>query len=133
MVTLHILRYLQENGFGTIDTDLFFEKLPLDKTGVAIYSRGGERAYGRSRCVQNFDLYCRGSSDLTGADKLDKIAAFFSENYDNLCDLPTISGVSNRQYTNARITVIDNVENLGLDDNDRIIYRLGATIIYAKL
>lgn len=133
MVTLHLLQYLLENGFGTaIDSDLFFEKLPLDKNGVAIFSRGGERSYGRRRSIQRFDLYSRGSSDLTGADKLDKIATFFQDTYDETCELPTIPSVSNRQYNKARITAIDNVENIGLDPQDRVIYRLGAQVIYEK-
>lgn len=133
MVTLHLLQYLLENGYGTaLDTDLFFEKLPLDKTGLAIYSRGGEGSYGRSRAVQSFDLYSRGTSDLTGADKLDKIKAFFAENYDNLCELPTVPNISNRQYKKARITTIGGVENLGIDENDRVIFRLGASVIYEK-
>ena len=133
MITLHLLEYLKDNGFGTaIDTDLFFEVLPLGKEGLAIFSRGGEATYGRRRCVQRFDLYSRGSSNLTGYDKLDKVRTFFSDNYDNLCDLPTIDGVSDRVYKKARITAIDNVENLGLDENDRVIYRLGAEIIYEK-
>jgi hypothetical protein len=133
MITLHLLQYLKENGFGTdIDTDLFFEKLPLDKTGVAIFSRGGERTYGRRRAVQAFDLYSRGSSDMAGYDKLEKIATFFSDNYDDLCTLPIIPDVSNRTYKKARITTIDNIENLGLDENDRVVYRLGATVIYEK-
>lgn len=133
MITLHLLEYLKENGFGSeINTDLFFEKLPLDKTGVAIFSRGGESAYGRNRRVQRFDLYSKGVSDLSGADKLEKIREFFANEYDNLCDLPIVEGVSNRVYKNARITVIDNIENIGLDPNDRIIFRLGAQIIYTK-
>lgn len=133
MITLHLLEYLKDNGFGTaIDTDLFFEVLPLGENGVAIFSRGGEATYGRRRCVQRFDLYCRGSSNLNGYDKLDKIRTFFSDNYDNLCELPVVPGISNRVYEKARITAIDNVENLGLDENDRVIYRLGAEIIYEK-
>jgi len=133
MVTLHLLEYLRNNGFGTaIDTDLFFEKLPLDKSGIAIFSRGGEATYGRRRCVQRFDLYSRGSSDLTGMDILDKIRTFFSDNYDDLCTLPAVPGVSNREYKRARITAMDNIENLGLDENDRVIYRLGAEVIYEK-
>ncbi len=133
MVTLHLLEYLKDHNFGTaIDTDLFFEKLPLDKTGIAIFSRGGERAYGRRWSAQNFDLYSRGSSDLTGADKLDKIALFFQDSYGEACTLPTVPGVSNRQYKKARITTIDGIENLGLDENDRVIYRLGATVIYER-
>lgn len=134
MVALHLLQYLKDNGFGTaIDTDLFYEKLPLDKNGVAIFSRGGPRAYGRRSAVQRFDLYSRGTSDLTGADKLDKIATFFQDSYDETCELPTVPGVSNRQYSKARITEIDNVENIGLDENDRVIFRLGAQVIYEKV
>jgi hypothetical protein len=133
MVTLHILEYLKDNSFGTaLDTDLFFEKLPLDKNGVGIFSRGGEAAYGRRRAVQRFDLYSRGSSDLLGYDKLDKIRTFFSDNYDELCELPTITGVSNRVYKKARITAIDNIENIGNDESDRVIFRLAAQIIYEK-
>lgn len=133
MITLHLLEYLKDNAFGTeIDTDLFFEKLPLDKIGVAIFSRGGEATYGRRRCVQRFDLYSRGSSDLTGYNILDNIKTFFSDNYDELCTLPQVEGISNRVYKKARITAIDNIENLGLDENDRVIYRLGAEIIYEK-
>lgn len=132
MITLHILQYLEDNGFGTIDTSLFFEKQPLDKNGVAIFSRGGERAYGRRRAIQRFDLYSRGNSDLTGADKLDKIATFFQDTYDETCELPAVPNVSNRQYKKARITEIDNVENIGLDETDRVIFRLGAQVIYEK-
>jgi len=132
MVTLHILKYLDDNGFGSMSSSLFFEKLPLGKSGVAIFSRGGEANYGRARCVQRFDLYSRGSSDLTGYDKLDKIRGFFADSYGETCTLPTISGVSTREYKNARIIAIDNIENIGLDDNDRVIYRLGAEIIYEK-
>lgn len=132
MVTLHLLQYLEDNNFGALNTTLFFEKLPLGKNGVAIFSRGGERAYGRKRAVQNFDLYSRGSLDTLGYDKLEKIAEFFASGYDNLCQLPTIENVSNRIYKKARITTIDNIENLGLDENDRVLFRLGAQIIYEK-
>lgn len=133
MITLHLLEYLKDNGFGTaIDTDLFFEKMPVGKNGVAIFSRGGEGNYGRAKCIQRFDLYCRGTSDLTGYDKLDKIRTFFAASYDSLCELPPVDGVSDRQYSKARITVMDNIENLGLDENDRVLFRLGASIIYDK-
>lgn len=133
MITLHLLQYLEDNGFGTRDEDLFFEVLPLDKVGVAIFSRGGEATYGRRTSTQRFDLYSRGTDNMTGMDILDKIRTFFSDNYDDLCELPIVPGVSNRQYIKARITLIDNVENIGLDANDRNIYRLGAQIVYQKL
>ena len=132
MVTLHLLEYLRVNGFGSaIDTDLFFEKLPLGKNGIAIYSVGGERPYGRRAKSQLFELESRGSSDTVGMDNLEKIAEHFASEF-VLCDLPTVSGVSNRKYTNCRIVDMGNIQNLGLDPNDRVIFKLTARLIYQK-
>lgn len=130
MVTLHILQLLADNGFGAIsgaNRTLFYEKLPLDKKGVAIFSRGTPLSRG-SRDAQSFDLYSRGESDLLGADKLEKIKEWFDNNF-TLCDLP-LTAKSNKLYKNATIEVISNVENLGLDENDRVIFRLAAVVNY---
>lgn len=133
MLTYHILRLLQDNGFGVIDTDLFWEKLPLDKSGIAIFSRGGETTYGAGRTkMQSFDLYCRGKSDMGGVQKLEKVMDFFAANYDETCQLPIIPGFSERIYNKATFASTDNIENLGLDENDRVIWRLGAIIYYQK-
>ena len=134
MITLHILQYLKESGFGTnIDSDLFFEVLPLGKNGIAIYSRGGLQERGRATVQQNFDLYIRGNSNTIGADKAEKVRTFLAASYGSVCDLPTVPTVSNRKYKNCRFVNIGNVENLGLDENDRIVYRLGAQINYNKI
>lgn len=130
MVTLHILQLLQDNGFGTIDTDLFWEKLPLGKSGVAIISRGGPVTYGRRNIGQNFDLYSRGTTDLLGAHKLEKIQEFFADNYPT-CDLP-VTPKSNKQYKKVRIMPREVVTNLGQDENDRVIFVTSAQVIYQK-
>lgn len=130
MVTLHILQLLQDNGFGTIDTDLFWEKLPLNKAGVAIYSRGGAVTYGKRKIGQNFDLYSRGTSDLRGADKLEKIQEFFAEEY-TVCTLPT-TAKSLKEYKKCRIVPTSTVQNQGIDENDRVIFVTSAQIIYEK-
>lgn len=132
MITLHLLQLLQDDGFGTIDTDLFWEKLPLKKNGVAIFSRGGELARGRNWATQGFDLYCRGSSDLKGAEKLEEIWQFMVENY-AVCDLPAVPEKSDRIYEQVRIIPVSNIENLGLDEGDRVMFRLSANIIYKKV
>ena len=133
MITLHILQFLADNGIGTaIDTDLFFEKLPSDKTGIAIFSRGGEQAYGRNTIAQSFDLYSRGTSDVIGMNELEKARTLFSESYGQMCTLPIVSGVSERKYTNVQFLTIDNVENIGVDENERVVYRLGASVIYRR-
>lgn len=132
MVTLHLLEYLRLNNFGTaIDTDLFFEKLPLEKNGIAIYSVGGERAYGRRSMSQSFELESRGESDILGMHNLEKIAEHFADEF-VICDLPTIDEVSTRQYKRCRIVDMGNILNLGLDPKDRVIFKLSARIIYSK-
>jgi hypothetical protein len=133
MVTLHILELLKDNGYGVdLNSDLHWEKLPLKKDGVAIFSRGGEQNYGRSRCVQRFDLYSRHSNSLVAYDKLDKIRLFLAESYGETCDLPTVPNKSNRVYNNVRFTVIDNIENIGVDGTDKVVFRLAAQIIYER-
>lgn len=133
MINLHLLEYLKDNNFGTaIDTDLFLELLPVGKTGIAIYSRGGESRTQNRVSSYQFDLYSRGSSNTTGYDKLEKIKTFFQDNYDTLCRLPIVTGVSNRIYKKCRFINIGNIENLGIDENDRVVYRLSAELIYEK-
>lgn len=132
MITLHILQLLEDEGFGTIDATsdgLFWEKLPLEVTGVAIYSRGSALSRG-TRKVQQFDLYSRGENDLLGADKLEKIQEFINSNF-VVCDLPLTTN-SNKQYSAVTLEVTSSVENLGLDENDRLIFRLGVEAKYNK-
>jgi hypothetical protein len=132
MVTLHIAQLLEDEGFGTIDANtngLYWEKLPLGKQGVGIMSRGIPLSRG-TRNIQAFDLYSRGSSDLQGADKLEKIKEFIDDTY-VVCNLPT-TPKSTKLYSNASLEVTGNIENIGLDENDRIIFRLAAEVIYNK-
>jgi len=133
MITEHLLQYLLENGFGSaLNTDLFSEVLPVGKTGIAIYSRGGDSQTQNRLSSYRFDIYSRGASNTIGKDTLEKIKTFLQDNYDNICALPVIPNISNRLYKNCRITTLDNIENLGIDENDRVVYRLGATIVYDK-
>jgi len=132
MICLHILQLLEDEGFGTIDSKtngLFYGKLPLGSTGVGIYERGSLLSRG-TRMVQEFDLYSRGSSDLLGADKLEKIQEFINQTF-IVCDLP-LTPKSSKQYTKVTLEVTSSVENLGLDENDRLIFRLGVEAKYNK-
>jgi hypothetical protein len=132
MITLHILEFLRINGFGTaINTDLLWERLPLGKNGIAIYSVGGERAHGRSTKSQLFELECRQDDDAVAADILDKIADMFATTYPQ-CDLPIIAGKSTRLYKHCRFLNIGNIVNLGEDANGKLIFKLTAQIIYKK-
>lgn len=136
MITLHILQLLADNDFGTMQQDLFWEKFPLTvgsnsdgANGVSIMSRGGVIT-SRSQARQAFDLYCRAKNDLRAADRLERIRHFLLSN--NPCELPAVEGKSVKTYKSVRFTVVSNVENLGLDETDRLLFRLSCEVIYIK-
>lgn len=131
MISLHILKLLEDNNFGTIDVDLFYEKLTLDKTGLYIVSRGTPLTRS-TRKTQAFDIYARGSNDVWGANKLDDVLTFLENAYGTVCDLPSVPPISTKQYTNVAITPTSAIENVGLDAENRIIYVLSGIITYDK-
>jgi hypothetical protein len=129
MIALHILKLLEDNGFGEIDTDLFFEKLTLDKKGLYITSRGAP--LNRStRKTQAFDIYARGANDTDGYKMLEDVVSFLEEAYGTVCDLPPVPPISIKEYKNCSIQPTSNIENVGLDANNRIIYVVSGQIQY---
>jgi hypothetical protein len=137
MITLHILQLLSDNGFGTVaytgnevEADLFFEKLPLDKAGVYIVSRGAPLSRGQ-RTVQAFDLYARGVNDLEGGQKLEAILQYFTDTYVQ-CTLPIVPDYSDKEYKRVTVEPTSNVQNVGVDDTDRVIYVVSAQATYSK-
>lgn len=131
MISMHILQFLADEGHGTIDETLHWEYMPLDKNGVTIFSRGGEITQRNSRVTQAFDLYSRHKHNLYAADALEKIWQTFTDNYPT-CTLPAVPNYSNKVYLNTVIQPIGNVENLGLDEENKLVFRLAAQVIYEK-
>ena len=134
MVTLHILKLLEDNGFGTLaltgaeaNASLFFEKLPIQENGIFIMSRGAPLSKGQ-RTTQSFDLYSRGENDVVGMQVLEEILAFFKANA--MCTLPSVPGYSDKEYVNVSITPTGNIQNVGIDDTDRVIYLISAEVRY---
>jgi len=139
MITLHILKLLEDNGFGTLSLTgkesgenlLWFEKLPLGKDGVYIMSRGDAMTRGQMT-TQAFDLYARGSNDLDGAKRLEAILEFFAKECYPVCDLPLVRKYSETVYKNSIIVPTFNISNVGVDSADRVIYLASAQVIYKK-
>lgn len=129
MIALHILKLLEDNGFGTIDTDLFFEKLTLDKKGLYITSRGSPLTR-LTRKIQAFDIYSRALNDVDGSKKLEELLEFLNESYGQVCDLPIVPPISLTQYKNVAIEPTSGIENAGLDANNRIIYVISGQVRY---
>jgi hypothetical protein len=137
MITLSFLKLLENNNFGTIDVDLFYQKLTLDSKGVYISDIGDPVAKG-SRDTQSYELLARGSTDIDGRYKLSQIRKFILANYSSICELPSMSVQIEGQdviipdYKNVELSKPSTITNVGLDANNRIIYSMTGTIIYKE-
>lgn len=140
MITLNILQHLEDNNLGTLNIDgsstgsrlLWWEKLPEGKSGIYILSDGAplDRAL---KTTQNFTLYSRGSSnDVEGNQWLEDILTFFQTDCYPVCDLPIVPGYSDNEYTNVTIIPSSNIQNIGKDDTNRLIWSASATVTYTK-
>lgn len=128
MITLGILKRLEDNGLGTIDENLFWEKLTLDKVGVYITSIGNNRTRGQRR-VQSFTIYSRGANDVSGYKKLKQIINFLNSSYE-ACTLPAVPPIYTEPIQNVTIMPLGTIENAGLDSHDRIVWSVTGEIIY---
>lgn len=129
MITLSFLKLLEQNGFGEIDKDLFFQKLTLDKEGLYIADIGDPLARGTRRS-QSFELYARGNNDVWGYQTLTEVLNFLRDSYADVCELPAVPPITTEGYSNVTILPTGNITNVGLDDNNRIIYSVQGQIIY---
>ena len=129
MITLSFLKLLENNGFGMIDEDLFFQKLTLDKKGLYISDIGDPIVRGQRR-TQSFELYARGDNDVWGYQTLTEILDFLRNSYSEVCELPAVPPITTTEYSNVTILPTGGITNVGLDDNNRIIYSIQGQIIY---
>lgn len=129
MITLSLLKLLDENGFGTFEEDLLFQEMPLDFTGVYITDIGDPVARG-SRDSQSYQLLSRGENNVDGHKRLDEIRKFLANAYGQICELPPVEAYEVEGYMNVTIMKPSTVTSVGLDVNDRMIYSVTGTIIY---
>ena len=125
MILLSLLKQLSLDGFGTIDTDLFYEEASLNsagtpKEGVWIVARGSVVSRFNTE-IQSFDIYSRYSNKITGAQKLYDILDYLKEAYSDVCTLPAVPPYTTQTYKNVRIFPVSSIENAGTDENGKIV------------
>lgn len=128
VLTLSLLKYLSDNGFGTIDQDLFWEKLGLGKNGLYITDVGDAQERGVRKST-TYEIYSRGDSDLDGYTKLQAVAEFLRDSYD-VCDLPAVPPYTDEGFTNVSILPPSTISSMGEDGNGRIIYSITGRVYY---
>lgn len=139
MITLHVGQLLKDKGYGELALEgdetgenlIFIEKLPIGKTGIALMSRGDPIARGQ-RISQSFDIYSRGTDDVEGHQRLEAVLDFFLKECYPVCTLPKVPDYSEEVYTKSVIMPTFNIQNVGVDGADRVIYLASAQVIYRK-
>lgn len=128
MVTLSLLKLLEDNGFGRIDVDLFWEKMGLGKDGLYISDIGGSNTRG-GRPTTTYQIYCRGSSDVEGYQRLQRVADFLTRS-EAICKLPAVPPISNYGYGGVTILPVSGISAVGTDISGRMIYSITGLLYY---
>lgn len=131
MITLSLLKFIENNGLGVIDENLFWQKLTLDKVGIYIADIGQTKERGGRNIVQ-FELYSRGNNDVDGYKRLQAVLDLLNNNY-VVCNLPSVQNGSQtitEGFSNVTIMPPSSISNYGLDSQGRIIYSATGTLYY---
>lgn len=134
MVSLNIAAWLAQEGFGTLDSDIFWEDAPLDnkgipKEGIWVVARGTPvDRFTTTR--QAFDIYSRYTNKLTGSQKLEAILERLKEAYGEVCMLPVVDPYSSTQYDNVRLYPVSGIENVGTDEQDKVVRVISGEVQY---
>lgn len=127
MITLSLLKYLENKGFGTIGTDLFWQKIAIGKSGMYIVNLGDSIEKNRRR-RQRYELYSVGDDDLESLKKLEAVAQHLRSAYNDINELPAVEG--GQEYQFVVVMPPSTISNLGLDNQGRVIYSLNGIINY---
>lgn len=130
MITLALLKFLEDNGFGEIDKDLFWQKMGLGNKGLYIVEIGASEDRG-SRTSSVYEIYSRGVNDVQGYQILQQVADFLNKSY-TVCTLPSVPPITDYQYRNVTIMPVSTISNTGVDSEGRVIYSITGKIYYDK-
>jgi len=127
-ITLSLLKYLEDNQLGTIDKDLFWEKLGLGKIGCYITDLGGSYVRGARRSTA-YQIFSRGKNDLDGLLRLQKIVDFIN-NSGSQYVLPAVLPYTNEGFACVYLEPLGAIASNGEDGDGRVIYSVTGRVYY---
>lgn len=136
MITLSLLKQMQTDGIGTIDTDMFHLEIDIDGQGTArnglwILPRGG----GVSRFsvnIQPVDIYVRHTDKNIAYKKAKEVLDYLKDSFSEICTLPNYPPIFTKTYSNVRIEPTSSVEFLAKDENRKHIFVVSGEIRYEE-
>jgi hypothetical protein len=135
MISLHVAGWLEQEGFGILDTDIFWEDMPVDnsgkpKDGIWVVTRASSDD--RFTNTQQIDIYTRYKNKLTGAQVLESILTRIKEAYGDVCTLPSVEPYSYNQYYDVIMTPVSSIDNVGTDEQGKVVRSISMEIKYKK-
>lgn len=134
MITLSLLKQMQTDGIGTIDSDMWHLEIPLDTNGVP---RNGLWVLPRGAPVSRFnvniqpiDIYFRNTNKNTSMKKAKKVLDYLQEAYSDVCELPAYLPIFTDTYTNVTIEPTSGLEYVGEDGNGKLVFVISGEIRY---
>lgn len=128
MITIALLQFLEDNGIGTIDQDMFWQNIGIDSEGLYIVNIGQAQNRGQRR-VQRYEIYVRNSSKLDGLKLLESVIELINNSY-SVCELPAVPAYDVPAFGNITLMPLSTPTRVGEDANGRIIWSTMGNIIY---
>lgn len=130
MITIALLKFLEDNNIGEIDKTLFWQNLDLNVDSPVLYVVNIGQAQTRgTRRVQRYEVYARAKSKLASLQLLESVIALINNSY-SVCELPAVAKYDVPAYGNITLMPLSTPTRVGEDANGRIIWSASGNIIY---
>lgn len=130
MVSLSLLKFFELSDLGTIDENLFWEKLGLGENGLYITDLGGSQERGARRTL-NFQIYSRDVSDVAAYQRLQKVVDLLTSSF-AVCTLPPVPPITDYGYNNVTILPPSEITSHGPDANGGVVYSITGQLYYGN-
>lgn len=128
VLTLSLLKFLENNGLGTIDENLFWEKLGIGRDGLYITDLGDTQSRIR-QSSSTYRIYSRAKDDLKAFSQLQKVFDLLRASYGQ-CKLPAVPPYTDEGFDRVTILPPSAISNDGVDTNGNTIFSITGRTLY---
>ena len=130
MITIALLKFLEDNNIGKIDETLFWQSLDMNVDDPVLYvSSIGQAQTRGARRVQRYEIYTRAKSKLDSLKLLESVIELINSSY-SVCELPAVAQYDVPAYGNINLMPLSTPTKVGEDANGRIVWSASGNIIY---